>query len=122
MTYLYIFLGGGLGSICRYAISVFFKIESNSFPWATFLANLLACIILGFLMGLASQGKIDDRNKHLLMGGFCGGFSTFSTFSGETFDLIQNGHWLIAILNILLSVILCLAGIVIGNFFAERLT
>jgi len=112
---LAVFLGGGAGSLLRYAIAKAFEDYSFEFPWATFVANAVSCLILGFLVGyFLGRPGMDDRLKLLLITGFCGGFSTFSTFSNETFSLFTNGHLLMALLNILGSVCVCLICIFLG--------
>jgi CrcB protein len=114
MNYLLIFLGGGLGSMARYGIWKLLGAYSINFPLATFMANALSSLILGFLLGLQLKGSIDDHSKLLLMIGFCGGFSTFSTFSAETLKLIQYGNYVTGISYIFLSVLICWAFIILG--------
>lgn len=114
MNFLYVFLGGGLGAITRYGISRVVQSPGNGFPLATFCANVLSCILLGLLMGWVSQRSLDAKSQLLLMTGFCGGFSTFSTFSAETFKLIEGGQMGIAILYIGASIAVCLACIGLG--------
>ncbi len=114
INYLLVFLGGGLGSICRYGIAQFLNNQSYTFPYATFLANVLSCILLGFLVGLTMKEGISGNQKLLMMTGFCGGFSTFSTFTNETFQLFQNGQIGTALLYVGASLMLCLLCIFIG--------
>ena len=114
MNYLLVFLGGGLGSIFRYGIAVAIKDYNVSFPFATMLANIISCIILGALVGLSLKGNLHDNYKLLLMTGFCGGFSTFSTFSHETFYLLQSGAYIHGFANIFFSLVVCLISIYLG--------
>lgn len=102
-----IFLGGGLGSLCRYGIS---KISVNyfagNFPLGTFIANTLSCIMLAFsVIWLSDKIGANVSLKLFLITGFCGGFSTFSTFSVETVELLKTGNFMVALLNIVLSVL-----------------
>ena len=114
MNYLLVALGGGLGSVCRYGIGSLLARYSLSFPWSTLLVNLLASLVLGFLTGLSLRGGMPDSMKVLFMAGFCGGFSTFSTFSAETLYLIQDGKMAFALLNVLASVTLCIGAVYLG--------
>ena len=114
MNYVWIFIGGGLGSMLRFSISEFMTKYNYTFPWATLIANLCASLILGYFLAQALAGQGSDLKKALIMTGFCGGFSTFSTFSVESFELLQNGQYVYAAANILASVIICLIGVFIG--------
>jgi CrcB protein len=110
MNALYIFLGGGLGSLMRYAISIIsMKYTSHAFPLGTLISNVLACGILG-LVAFSLIPKYSDSNwmHPFIIVGICGGFSTFSTFSMETLSLFQGGHTLFGVLNILISIGSCL--------------
>lgn len=121
MNFLYVFIGGGLGSICRYAIAIILKKQHLDFPLATLIANVIACLILGCFIALAAKGNLSNVHKLLFMTGFCGGFSTFSTFSAETFDLFQTGNISYALLNIFLSLAICLFAIFIGNLLGNMM-
>ncbi|RMG87333.1 MAG: fluoride efflux transporter CrcB [Bacteroidetes bacterium] len=112
--YLLVFLGGGLGSLVRFSISKILAPYSALFPWATFAANAISCVVLGMLVGMNLRGHINDSFRLLLMTGFCGGFSTFSTFTNETFYLFQTGHIFYGLSNIFLSLGLCLFCIYLG--------
>ena len=105
MSFIYIFLGGGIGSLVRFMIGNLIPYH-NGFPWATFISNLLACFLFGLIY--AQLERIDTVQvakelKWLLLVGFCGGFSTFSTFSFETIQLIKSGQILAALAYIFLS-------------------
>ena len=109
-----VFLGGGLGSVFRYMISYFTTTEGTSFPVATLIANILASFILGILLGIQLKNNLQDHHALLLMTGFCGGFSTFSTFSSESLRLFQNQEIGMAIVYIAASIILGLLAVYFG--------
>lgn len=86
-------MGGAAGSIARYLISQ--TIESrvlSSFPYGTFAVNIVGCFIIGVIYALSSRGLVVPEWRVLLATGFCGGFTTFSSFSYETLSLIQEGQ------------------------------
>ncbi len=110
MNALFIFIGGGLGSLMRYAINIFSaKYISNGFPFSTLISNFLACSLLGIVTVMIIPKHTDSSWIHpLFVVGVCGGFSTFSTFSSETLDLFQSGHTFLGMLNIIISIGTCL--------------
>ncbi len=114
MAFIYVFLGGGLGSVVRYIISKSLKPYQFTFPWATFLANIFACILLGMLIAYVNKNNVSEAFKYTFIVGFCGGFSTFSTFSNDTFELFEQGNLFLAFLNIIMSIVLCLFCIYLG--------
>lgn len=118
-----VFTGGGLGSITRYLIgkAVLSK-YSALFPLATFGVNILASALLGFTMALYLKKPETLYWIPLLLGtGFCGGLSTFSTFSYENFMLLQKGETTLFIVYTLASFVACLAGIAIGWYAAKTI-
>lgn len=107
-TLLIVGLGGGIGSCFRYLTSVWTqKLVQSAFPWATFIVNVLGCLIIGILVGFFAKQQIENSDlKLLFVTGFCGGFTTFSAFALENIKLFQTGNTFIALLYITLSVIL----------------
>lgn len=90
-----VFIGGGVGSMLRYIIGLLIGPYSTKFPYATFLANVISCIILGVLIGLSFKNNLSNEMKLLLMTGLCGGFSTFSAFSAESYQLLHTENYII---------------------------
>ena len=118
---LLIFLGGGTGSILRYYLGRFLQhFFPPGFPGGTLSINMLACFILGFVVGLLEGSfNFSLSVRLLLITGFCGGLSTFSAFSYESLQLVQQGRYLYLALYVALSLLLCFAvtfaGIVLGS-------
>ena len=118
-----VFIGSGLGGMTRFGLSKWIDdFHDHHFPFGTFAVNVIACFALGFVIGLADHRQILSPTAKLFLAvGFCGGFSTFSTFSSETLTLFQQGHNLSSVLYILASVLLCVTATFGGLFIAERI-
>jgi len=101
-------IGGFLGSIGRYYTQILFnKIFNNPFPLGTMTANVVGCFIIGIIFALGlRQGSLSNEWKLFLAVGFCGGYTTFSSFSLENLNLVQSGHYMLAIFYTLASVML----------------
>ena len=99
---LLVALGGAGGSVLRYMLSNI----NTSFPWGTFAVNVLGSFLIGLLVGLMSKGVLSPEMKLLLVTGFCGGFTTFSTFANESFSMMKAGDVLLTALYVGASVII----------------
>ena len=99
---LLVALGGAGGSVLRYMLSNI----NTSFPWGTFAVNVLGSFLIGLLVGLMSKGVLSPEMKLLLVTGFCGGFTTFSTFANESFCMMKAGDVLLTALYVGASVII----------------
>lgn len=111
----WVFIGGGVGSVARLAIGRWLVSHSAVFPWGTLAANLISSVILGAMVSWKARGNEGNSDLYfLLTTGFCGGFSTFSTFSYEVFALLQEGRLGLAFAYAGLSLLAGLLGVFAG--------
>ncbi|QHV95413.1 fluoride efflux transporter CrcB [Spirosoma endbachense] len=121
--YVLVFAGGGAGSLARYLAGRFIPatLFGSPFPTAILLVNIVASAILGVVVGWVLVRTTGEEARLLIGVGFCGGLSTFSSFSYDTVVLLQNGRTGIALLNIILNVILCLLASMGGVLIGQKL-
>lgn len=117
---LLVFLGGGLGSVMRFLISKILNSPRFPIPYGTFSVNILGSLILGMVLGWAIKNNALHSDLHILLAiGFCGGFTTFSTFAFENHALIKSGDYLHFSIYTLGSIILSLTAIGVGIFLSK---
>ena len=115
MVILAVFLGGGIGSVCRYLIGGLVQARSPvQFPIGTLAVNVLGCVVVGILARYFLHGQTQTMLRAALIVGFCGGFTTFSAFSLETFGLLSGGKVLAAFAYVVVSFALCIIGTTLG--------
>ena len=117
-----VFLGGGLGSCSRYLISKFLNEQINSlFPWGTLTVNLMGCLIIGISIGLIERFTIHPYWGILIVTGFCGGFTTFSSFSLENNLLLRNQEYFLLLLYTFISLFWGFAATLLGIVVVKRI-
>ncbi len=121
MKWLGLITGGIAGTLARYTLAgLVYQICGTAFPYGTLVVNLVGCFLIGFLAALAEEKfLLGPHARLLLMTGFCGAFTTFSTFMLETANLIKDGEMLRAFLNLSLSVVVGFLVFRLGVFLAE---
>jgi CrcB protein len=122
-TILIIGSGGFLGSISRYLLAKFVQESAlSSFPWGTFFVNVLGCFLIGLFYGLAEKGTLFTPGTRLFLTvGFCGGFTTFSTFAHENLALMRDGAFSLFLLYTGLSIFLGLIAVYLGHLITKIL-
>ena len=109
MTYLLVALGGGCGAVLRYALGQWIPAAKSGFPFATLGVNVLGCFLVGILyVCIVERSGFDHPLRPLFVIGFCGGFTTFSTFSLEAISLWEAGQYQTAAIYVVLSLVFCI--------------
>jgi fluoride exporter len=123
LAYLWISVGAVVGASARYALSRFIaKVVTASFPYGTLLINVTGSCILGlFLVWSTERALADARWRLLIAVGFCGSYTTFSSYAFESFSLLEQGHYVLFASNVLANNVLCLAGVLAGAMIARSL-
>jgi CrcB protein len=121
LNYILISVGAAFEGAFRYWLSnVVYKFFPASFPYGTLAVNIIGSFILGLIIFVFDERElISSKVKIFLTIGFCGGLTTFSAFSFETFNLIRESEYLLAALNIFLSILLCIAGIFLASVVSK---
>lgn len=117
---LLVFLGGGLGSVARYWISLKLNNFENAIPYGTLMANILGSLIIGFILGYSSRtGLLNENHSLLIATGFCGGFTTFSTFAYENHLYIKSGDYFGLIPYIIVTFIVAVGAVFLGMYISK---
>lgn len=120
--FLLVFLGGGIGSALRYLIGKQFTFDSFTFPWATFIVNLIGSFIIGTVFGyILVKHKLSNELFVFLVAGFCGGFTTFSAFAHESLAFLRAGQTNLFLTYILSSILAGLFCVWLGYMVTTKL-
>lgn len=115
-----VFLGGGLGSVLRFLIGRYLNSTNTGIPYGTFAANILGSLLIGIILGLSAKGNVLTQNQTLLLAtGFCGGFTTFSTFAYENHVFLKTGDFTSFALYTIFSFIIAFLAVFAGVFFVK---
>lgn len=117
---LFIFLGGGTGSVLRYLLTIsIYRLGATNFPWGTFAVNMLGCILIGVFYTVTSRMHVSNEIRLMLTIGLCGGFTTFSTFSNESLQLLKSGCYPAFFAYVIGSVVMGILGVMLGVWMSE---
>ena len=118
--FILVFLGGGLGSVLRYIISKYLNTSQTGIPYGTFLVNILGSLLIGLILGFAIKNNTLSQNQTLFLAtGFCGGFTTFSTFAFENHLFLKTGDFSTFAIYTISSFILGFLSVFLGMFLVK---
>ncbi len=122
LRFFVIALGGAIGTLVRYIVGgLDYRFSSGVFPISTLVVNVSGSFVIGFLWGIVDRFAVSPNVRLFIFIGILGGYTTFSTFSLETFNLMRDGEYRIALMNILFSVILSIGAVFLGYFVSKML-
>jgi fluoride exporter len=127
LAYLWVAFGGALGSVARFGIGGLVSNKfGQTFPWGTLVANVTGSFVIGFIGALAApEGRMNPQSRvfatQFFITGICGGYTTFSSFSLQTLNLLRDGEWLYAGGNVLFSVAFCMIAVGLGYWLGAAL-
>ena len=117
---VFVFLGGGFGSVLRYVIGKLLNNTENGVPYGTFVANILGSLLIGIVLGLAAKHDSLSQNQTLLLAtGFCGGFTTFSTFAYENHMFLKSGDFTSFAIYTIASFVVGFLAVFFGMYLAK---
>lgn len=121
MNFFAVFIGGGIGAMLRYVFSILISKENMFIPYHTLIGNFLGCFIAGVVMAVfLYKSQLNPVYKTLIITGFCGGLTTFSTFSLETVEFLTSGDYIKATAYILTSLFICIISVILGIILVKR--
>jgi len=122
LRFFVIALGGAIGTLLRYiAGGLDYRFSGGVFPISTLVVNITGSLVIGFLWGIVDRFTVSPNVRLFVFIGVLGGYTTFSTFSLETFNLMRDGEYRIALMNVILSVILSIGAVFLGYFVSKML-
>jgi len=122
LRFFVIALGGAIGTLLRYIVGgLDYRFSGGVFPISTLVVNVTGSLVIGFLWGIVDRFAVSPNVRLFVFIGILGGYTTFSTFSLETFNLMRDGEYRIALMNVILSVILSIGAVFLGYFASKTL-